>query len=74
MGGYVGLDMGGSGVSAELLNIEMTCRKCGAGLTIEEAHYYADANGKANCEACELQWMLDVRAWRNGDLQEFPAR
>jgi hypothetical protein len=60
---------------SDLIPIAPTCAGCGAGLTLEEMHWYDHGNGCATCEACELKWGREVQAWLRGDTgNEMPAR
>lgn len=60
-------------MSANRINIALNCRRCGAPLTIAEMHFFADVDGKANCDGCERRWMEEVEAWRNGERDDFPT-
>jgi hypothetical protein len=57
---------------AQLVVIARACRTCGAGLTLEEMHYYARGNGTATCNNCEGAWCERMNQWMAGNLGDIP--
>lgn len=63
-------------MSAERINFNPNCFKCGKKLQLDEMHYYEDPDnpGNATCDECERAWMESVDAWHRGKLVDFPTR
>lgn len=61
-------------MTAYAITTDQQCRNCGASLTLEEMHYFEDADGSCTCEACERAWHEAVGQWLAGHEPGYPEQ
>ena len=62
-------------MTAEAISSPLKCRNCGAGLSLEELHYYDDPErGGASCDKCNGAWLVAIQEWLagKGSDDDFP--